>query len=103
MRLGDDFDQSLFAGGHDGLQVTVQHCCEGLLCFPIRMHWRHRFCAIEREGHLDIHRLFDPKRAVVIEGRDALVDRNEERSALCCDARDKIEDRSFGSALVPGR
>ena len=39
------------------------------------------------EGELDIHRLLDPERAVVVEGRDALVDGNEVRSACASRAR----------------
>ena len=59
--------------------------------------------AVEREGQLHIHRLLDPERAVIVEGRDALLDRHEVRPALRRDACDEIEDRSLGRALVPGR
>ena len=59
--------------------------------------------AVEGEGQLHIHRLLDPQRAVIVEGRDALLGRNEIRPALRRDARDKIEDRSLRRALVPGR
>ena len=103
MRHGDDFDQSLFAGRHHRLQVAVQHRRERLLGLPFRMHRRHDLHAVECEGQLDIHRLLDPERAVIVEGRDALVDRYEEGPALRRDARDEVEDRRLGRALVPGR
>jgi len=35
------------------------------------MQGSQRLHAIEREGHLDVHRLLDPQRAIVIEGCDA--------------------------------
>ena len=82
MRHGDDFDQSFFAGLRQRLQVAVQHRRERLLGLPFRMHRRHDLHAVEREGQLHIHRLLDPERAVVVEGRDALLDRHEVRSVL---------------------
>ena len=102
MRHRNQFDQSLFAGRGQCLHVAVQHCCEGLLGLPFRMHRRHRLHAIEREGQLHIHWLLDPERAVIVEGRDALVDRYEVRTALRRDTRDKVEDRRFRRAVVPG-
>ncbi len=63
----------------------------------------HDFHAVERKGQLNVHRLLHPEGAIVVEGRDALLDRHEVRSVLRCDARDEVEDRSFGGAVVPGR
>ena len=103
MRHRDDFDQSLFTGSRQRLQVAVQHRRERLLGLPVRMHGRKRLHPVECKGQLDIHRLLDPERAVIVEGRDALLDRHEERPALRRDPRDKIEDRSLGRPLVPGR
>ena len=99
----DDFDQSLFAGRRQRLQIAVQHRRERLLGLPFRMHRRKDFDAIEHEGQLHIHRLLDPKRAVIVERRDALLNRYEVRPALRRDARDKVEDRRLGRPLVPGR
>jgi hypothetical protein len=50
-----------------------------------------RLHTIEREGQLDLYRLFHPKRAVVIEGRDAL------------GGRDKIRPASFGDPVDKNR
>ena len=66
------------------------------------MRRRQRLHAVEDEGELHIHRLLDPERAVIVEGRDALIDRHEVGPALRRDARDKVEDRSLGRPLVPG-
>ena len=103
MRHRDEFDQSLFAGSGQRLHVAVQHRLERLLGLPFRMHGRHGLDAVEREGELHVHRLLDPERAVIVEGRDALVERNEVRPALRRDARDEVEDRSLGRTVVPGR
>ena len=87
----DELDQSLFAGCGQRLHVAVEHRLERLLGLPLRMLRRQRLHAVEREGELDVHRLLDPERAVVVEGRDALVDRHEVRPALRGDARDEVE------------
>ena len=99
----DDFDQPLFAGSRQRLHVAVEHRRERLLGLPLRMHRCHGLHAVECEGQLHVHRLLDPERAVIVEGRDALVDRHEVRPALRRDARDEVEDRRFGRAVVPGR
>jgi hypothetical protein len=62
-----------------------------------------RLDAIEDEGELDVHRVLAPQRSVVIEGGDTLIHGHEVRSALRCNARDKIGDRSLRRAVVPGR
>ena len=103
MRHGDDFDQSLFAGSHHRLQIAIQHPRERLLGLPIRMHRRKGLHAVEGEGQLDVHGLLDPERAVIVEGRDALLDRYEEGPALRRDPGDEVEDRGLGRPLVPGR
>jgi hypothetical protein len=103
MRHGNDFDQSVFAGSRQLLQVVIQHRRKRLLGLPFGMHRRKSLHPVERKGQLDIHRLLDPERTVIIEGRDALLDRHEEAPALRCVPCDEIEDRSLGGAVVPGR
>ena len=103
MRHRHQLDQSLFAGSGQRLHVAVQHRLERLLGLPFRMLRRQRLDAVEHEGELDVHRLLDPQRAVVVEGRDALIRRHEVGPALRRDARDEIGDRRLGRAVVPGR
>src|SRR5262249_21380737 len=59
--------------------------------------------AVDREGDLEIDRLLAPQRAVVVEGGDAFIDRDEIRAARRRHARDKIDDRRLRRAVVPGR
>ena len=99
----DQLDQALFAGRGQRLHVAVQHRLERLLGLPAGVLRRQRLDAVEHEGELDVHRLLDPQRAVVVEGGDALVGRHEVRSALRGDAGDESRDRRFGRAVVPGR
>ena len=82
-------DQALFAGRRQRLQVAVEHGLERLLGLPARVLRRQRLDAVEDEGELDIHRLLDPQRAVVVEGRDALGGRHEVGTALRRHARDE--------------
>ena len=64
---------------------------------------RQRLDAVEREGELDVHRLLDPQRAVVVERGDALGLGHEVGRAFRGHRRDEIDDRGFGGAVVPGR
>ena len=81
----------------------VEHRLERLLVLPVRILRRQRLDAVEDEGELDVHRLLDPQRAVVVEGGDALIHRHEVRPALGGDTRDEGGDRLFRRAVVPGR
>ena len=85
-----ELHQPLLAGGGQRLQVAVEHGLERLLVLPVRVLRRERLDAVEDEGELDVHRLLDPQRAVVVEGRDALSRRHEVRPALCRHARDEM-------------
>jgi len=85
------------------LLVAGEQPLERLLCLQCRILRRHRLGAIEREGKLEIERLFGPQRAVIVECRDALLGRHEVRPALRGHARDKVGDGFFRCAVVPGR
>jgi hypothetical protein len=63
---------------------------------------RQRLDAVNRERDLEVDRLLGPQRAVVVEGGDALFDRNEIRCALRRDAGDEIGKRFFRGTIVPG-
>jgi hypothetical protein len=75
---------------HDGRFATRQHPfevagqegLERLLVLPLRMLGRQRFDAVEAKDQLEIHRLLDPQRAVVVEGGDAVGGWDKLRSAF---------------------
>jgi hypothetical protein len=58
--------------------------------------------AVERELELEVERLLRPERAVVVEDGDALLLRDEARSAGACGAVDERDDRRARRAVVPG-
>ena len=99
----DQFHHAVLTRFGEGLHVPVEHRLERLLILPFGMVGRHGLHAIEREGQLDIHRVFHPQCAVVIEGGDALIDGDEVGPALRGNAGDELCDCGFGRAVVPGR
>src|SRR5206468_9566017 len=64
---------------------------------------RERLHAIQREEHLEIHRLLAPERAVVVERGDALLRRYELRAALSRSRLDEFYDGLLGRSIVPRR
>ena len=84
-------------------EVALDHRLERLRVPPLRMLRRQRLHPIDRERELEIDRLLGPERAVVVEGGDALLDRNEIRPALLGHAIDEGDDRLLRRTLVPGR
>src|SRR6266550_2196657 len=62
-----------------------------------------RLDAVEREHDLEIHRLLSPERAVVVEGRDALVRWNEVGRTFLGNLRDEFSDGFLRRAVVPRR
>ena len=76
---------------------------KGCVVVQFGLLWRQRLHTVEDEGELDIHRLLDPQRAVVVERGDALVGRHEVGPALRGDARDEVSDGFLRRAVVPGR
>ena len=56
---------------------------------------------VEREGKLGVHRLFDPERAVVVEGGDPRVFLDEVGTPFGRDAVDEGDDRAFRGTVVP--
>ena len=58
---------------------------------------------IERKGQLYVHWLLDPEHAVVVEGRDTLIDRHEVRPALLAAAVGAAVDGGVGLRWVRQR
>lgn len=67
--------------------------------FPLRMLRRERFHAIQREDHLDVHRLFRPERAVVVEYGDALRDWNVVRPMFYRHSGNEVSNRFLAVPL----
>jgi hypothetical protein len=102
VRRRNDLQQAFFTRGGQRLHVLVQDRLERLRGFPFRMLRRHRLDAVDGECDLNVDRLFAPQCAVIIEGRDALLGRDEIGPALCRDTGDKIGDGFLDRAVVPG-
>jgi hypothetical protein len=84
-------------------QVAVQQRSKRLLGPPLGVLGRQRFDAIDDEEELEIHRLFGPQAAVVVEHGDPLGRRNEVGRTLARRPADEIEDHRFGRPFVPRR
>ncbi len=103
-RMGrhDQFDEATFPGFREGFHVAVERSLKWLLISPVRIHRRQRLDAVERKGELDIHGLFAPQRAIVVESCDALRQGNKIRRALLGHLGHKIHQRLLCRTLVPG-
>ena len=98
-----DLEKAFLAERRQCLEVALEHRLERLGVAPLRVLRRERLHPVHRERDLEIDRLLGPERAVVVEGRDALLDRDEIRPALLGHALDERDDRLLRRALVPGR
>ena len=64
---------------------------------------RHLGQPVEREQALAVERMLDPGGAVLVEGGDAVLGRDEVRAALGGGLGDEVEDGLLRRAVVPGR
>ena len=103
MRGHHDFEQRAFAARERAFHVALEQRGERLLVLPLGMLRRERLHAVEREEQLEVHRLLGPERAVVVEGSDALGDRDEVGRAFLGDFLDEGDDGLLRSGVVPGR
>ncbi|MCY1373847.1 hypothetical protein D9M69_611450 [compost metagenome] len=101
MGLHDKLHQALFARCSQRLHVALQNCLERLGVLPFRMGGSLGLHAVEREGELGIHRMFDPQRAVIVEDGDALRFRNEVGRVLGGHLLDERDDGRFRRGVVP--
>ena len=86
-----------FAARERAFKIALEQRGEWLLGLPLRVLRRKRLHAVEGKEELEIHRLFGPECAVVVEHGDALGGRDEIRSALLRHLRDEF-DRWTASA-----
>ena len=99
----DEFHQALFANCRECLHVAFEHRLKRLGRCPFGMIWRLGLHTVEREGKLDVHRMLDPQRAVIVEHRDAFGLRHEVGRAFLAHLLDELDDRSLRRGVVPGR
>ena len=92
MRRHDDLDQATLTRCGKRLHVTIENRLEGLLLLPLRVLARALFHLIKRKGKLNVHRVFAPQCAVVVESRHALRHGNETGRTLARHGRNKIQD-----------
>lgn len=103
MGLHDELYETLFACCRERLHVALEYRLERLFVLPFRMGRSLRLYAVEREGELGIHWMFDPKRAVIVEDGDALRFRNEVGRTLLGHLLDEGDDSRFRGGVIPRR
>jgi hypothetical protein len=81
---------------------VFEDCLEGLSLGHRRVLARQFLDPVEREIELNLKRLLAAKRAVVVEDCYALGWRYELGASQLCHTRNKVEDRGFRRAVVPG-
>ena len=99
----NEFQQGVFASIQYRLEIACESRLEWLLLLPFRVQGCKRLDAIEGEGKLEIHRLFGPQSAVVIEHGNALRGWNETWTSGGTYFLYKPEDGLFARTLIPGR
>jgi hypothetical protein len=99
---GDELEKALLAERRQRLAIIREHGLERLPCFPLRMLRRECLHPIHRKDDLEVHGLLRPQRAVVVEGGDALVNRDEVGAARRRHARNEVGDRLLDRAVIPG-
>jgi hypothetical protein len=94
-------NEIMFAKFSQCLDVSLQHGLERLGIGPFRMLGCHRPHPIERKCQLDIHWLFNPERAIVVERRDTLGRRDKLRAAGFGYPTDEFNDGLLRRGGVP--
>jgi hypothetical protein len=103
MGLKQDFGPVLFCEMADRRHVVGEHAFERFLGFPLRMLCREHVHTVEREHSLPIERVFDPERAILIEGRDTVFRCDERLIRLIGGGANEIQDALFRRPVVPRR
>ena len=103
MRRHNQLDQAALTRCGKRLHVAIENRLEGLLLFHSGCSGAHGLYLVERKGKLNIHRVFAPQRAVIIEGRYPLRHRNKTGRTFAGHGGDKIQDRLLRLAVSPRR
>ena len=91
----------MFAAGEGGFEVAFEDGGEGFLVFPFRVLGGEGLDAVEGEEGLEVHGLFAPERAVVVEDGDTLCGGNEVGGVWGGDFGDEGGDGLFGCGVLP--
>jgi hypothetical protein len=102
MRGQDNLHESLHSRGPDRLHVAFQQRLERLFRLPLRVFRRQFLHPIEGEQDLRVHGVFDPQRAVIVEGGNTRLGRDIVRTALLRHVLDKLHEGLLGFAVIPG-
>jgi hypothetical protein len=94
--------ERLQAEAEQRIVVVFEDRLEGLTFGHRRVLGRKFLDPVEGEKELSLKRLLAAERAVIVENRDALGWRRKLASSFVRHARDKVEDRGFRRAVVPG-
>ena len=100
---GEDLFQVRHREFGDCCMVTGQNRFEGFDVLQFRLLRDHRWNAVEAVGHLRVDRMLDPQRAVLIEGRDTSLRRDEVRTRLVGRRAHEVHDALLCRAVVPRR
>jgi hypothetical protein len=103
VRRRHHLEDPLLAARQSGLQVPFQQGGEGLARLPLGMARRECLDPVDGERELDVHRLLDPERAVVVERGDPLGGRHEVGRSVPGDSVDEGKDGLPGGRVVPRR
>ena len=96
------FIERLQAEPEERVVIVFEDRLEGLTLGHRRVLGRQFLDPVKGEKQLSLKRLLAAERAVVVECRDALGWRRELGASLLCHTSDKVEDRGFRRAVVPG-
>ena len=101
MRGGKDFHQRTLASSERTLQVVSEDGLERLFFLPLRVLGGDRLHSVHGEVKLKVQRLLGPKRAVIVEGGNAVGHGNEVRRIFLSDCGNEITNRLFRGPFVP--
>jgi len=102
VRCGHELHEALLSSRRNGFHIGLKNSFELLRRLPVWMFRSKLLDTVEDEGQLHIHRLFDPKSAIIVEGGDTLVDGNKIGRTLFRHFFDERDDGFLGSSVVPG-
>src|SRR5580658_3337460 len=97
-----EFEQRLFAESKERIVVVFEHGLERLTLAHCRVLGRQLLDALKGEEELYLEGLLAPEGSIVVKRGNALGWRHEFGASRLCHPCDKVEDRGFHRAVVPG-
>ena len=102
MGSDDDFENAAPARRRKSLLVSLENRPERLLRSPFGVNLREVLDAVQGKGHLRIHGLLDPERAVVVERRHTLFGFGKGGIVRVGDRANEVDDLRLVRGVVPG-